>query len=208
MKSLTKENLIEYLKHSRNQADGTSKVPPNGKEVEELISYLRENGLDPIIVGSVAIVSHLRLTSQELKNQNFRHTVDVDFFVSKMLPNVPLGWRRDMQSIGVHSWISPTGGYVDFLIAGHRYPDNNQNPKEIGKDPESLKIGWPVADIVSLFQLKLNSYREKDILDLVALARKVSIPEKHLKMLKLNETQLNNLELIKLWIKQGIEDKG
>lgn len=204
MKKITKESLIEYLNHSRNQTSKDITVPPTGKEVEELVSYLKAQGLDPIIVGSVAVVGYLQLSNQELRKEKFRRTGDIDFFVSKALPNPPLGWRRDQASIGVTSWISPSGGYVDFLVAGHRFPDNNQNPKEIGKDPESIKDGWPIADLTSIFLLKLNSYREKDILDLVALAQKAGIPESNLRKQRLNETQSNNLELIQLWIKQGL----
>jgi hypothetical protein len=114
-------------------------------------------------------------------------------------PNPPNGWRRDGKSIGVISWISPMGGYVDFLIAGQNFPDNNKNLKKIGKDPESEKMGCPVADVLSVFLLKLNTYRNKDLQDLINLALKIGIP-KEIERQVLNPTQKDNLTIIKLWL--------
>lgn len=195
-KDFINKYLTAYLKHSRVESKGH--FPPTERETEELIIYLRHNGVDPIIVGSVAVVKHLNPTSDDLNKGKVRPTTDLDLFISSALPIPPPGWRRDLKSVGVISWISPSGGYVDFLVAGQRFPDN-QNPKKIGKDPESEKMGCPVADMVSIFQLKLNSYREKDTLDLVALARKIGIP-KNLDTYALNSLQRDNLTIVKLWI--------
>lgn len=80
--------------------------------------------------------------------------------------------------MGIISWIAPSGGYVDFLEANHIYPSGSQNPSEINKDPEPEHNGLPVADLISIFQMKLNSPREKDLFDLIALAKKLGIPKK------------------------------
>lgn len=112
---------------------------------------------------------------------------------------------EERRKIGLISWISPSGGYVDFLVAGHRFPDNNINPMKIGVDVKSMEAGCPIADVASLFQLKLNSFREKDLTDLVALARKVGIP-REIYRFKLNKTQQDNLTLVDLWIKSRPRD--
>lgn len=178
------------------QAMDVPHFPPIGKEIEELISYLKANGVDPIIVGAFAVIKHLKMNEREFQSKDLRATQDLDVFVSSALPNPPPGWRRDRNSIGVISWISPSGGYVDFLMANHVFPDNRKNPDKIGKDSDSNEL--PVADLVSLFQLKLNSHREKDLLDLVQLARKIGIP-KNIERHTLNSVQRENLELVKIW---------
>jgi hypothetical protein len=60
-----------------------------------------------------------------------------------------------------------------------------------------------IADINSIFLLKLNSFREKDLFDLVVLTHKVGIPENLNKKYSLNETQLHNLETVKMWLEHG-----
>lgn len=67
----------------------------------------------------------------------------------------------------------------------------------IEKDPESIKMGCPVADVMSIFLMKLNSFREKDSLDLLILARKLGIP-KNIERQSLNSTQKENLSLLKI----------
>jgi len=195
-------DVAAYLSNSRSKEN--MHIPPTSKEVEELISYLRSKDIDPIIVGSVALITHLKLNSQDLKDHN--PTKDLDLFISESplarLPPPPPGWSRDREAVGVVSWISPKGGYVDFLIAGHCFPGQSKIPKKITKDPEFEKMGCPVADICSLFILKLNSSREKDLLDLLSLSRKVGIP-KELKKHTLNEIQRENLSLLQLWLEHS-----
>lgn len=94
-----------YLRYSRMNsgnsqgsfvaAGETSHIPPNVQEVEDLIMYLRERGVEPIIVGSSAIAQHLKITELDIRNRSFRLTKDLDVFVSKDLPTPPNGWRRD-----------------------------------------------------------------------------------------------------------------
>ncbi len=168
--------------------------------------FLQEKGVNPVIVGSMALIKHLKPTYQELNDDEIRLTNDLDLFISQNnLPNPPIGWRRDLAACGVVSWIAPSGGYVDFLIAGHSFPDNTKNPKKIGIDPESEKMGCPTADLVSIYLLKLNSFREKDLFDILGLARKLGIP-KEIERVLLNSTQKDNLDIVKLWLSHdGIE---
>lgn len=188
--------ITEFLRRSRVKRERTEHIPPTGQEVEELISYLREKGVDPVVVGSLAVISHLDIASQSVVGP----TKDLDLFISEQLPDPPPRWRRDARSIGLISWISPSDGYVDFLVAEHRFPDNSRNLKTIAKDPRSEMMGWPFADLLSLFLLKLNSPRPKDFTDLLLLAKKVGIP-KDLERQRLDDQQRENLELIRLWIK-------
>lgn len=201
----------EFLRQSRNSTSNQGHIPPNLEEVNILIEYLSEKGLDPIIVGSVAVYTHLRkkrsypkisLVRQvdiaiELKEDvtSFGFTKDIDLFISKKLPPPPPCWKVDKASLGVPSWISPSNGYVDFLIAGHIFPDNSKNPMKIEKDAELLEMGCAIADLKSLFLLKLNSSRPKDFTDLLALAHIIGIPGK---LIPLNETQKENLELLEI----------
>ncbi len=120
MKINNEQSIVEYLNHVRKRKTNS---PPSAEEIETLISYLKTNGLDPIIVGALAVVSYLK-------------------------------------------------------------PSNNN---------------WPIADLTSPFLLKLNSFRDKDLFDLVVLANKVGIPHQ-LKNKTLNETQRNNLETVQLYL--------
>lgn len=183
------KSIIEYLNHARKSPN----CPPAVEEIQTLISYLRTNKLDPIIVGALAVVSYLQPVGEY-----FRQTEDVDIFITQSPPSPPPGWTRDRKSVGVPSWISPTGSHVDFLIAGHQFPDGSEVPKNIEKNRNATN-NWPIADLTSLFLLKLNSFRDKDLFDLVELANKVGIPDP-LKNRTLNETQRNNLETIRLYL--------
>lgn len=199
-KDFIKTYLSDFLRKSRDDLKNNAYIPPTGKEVEELIVYLQEKGVDPVIVGSLAVIKHLKQKGNDFDDNSLAKTKDIDVFVSSSLPAPPHGWRRSTESVGVISWISPTGGHVDFLIAEQRFPNNLKNPKKIGKDPESILMGCPVADLRSIFELKLNSDREKDLQDLLILARRLGIP-KDLQPSLLNQTQRDNLEIVTLWIK-------
>src|SRR5262249_36510929 len=120
-------------------------------------------------------------------------------FVSKEPSLPPLGWKQDKNSKEL-SWISPSGGYVDFVISGKTRKDGSKNMEKVGKDPESAAMGCPVADLQTVFVMKLNSDRGKDISDLLSLARRVGIPN-NLEKEELNSTQVKNLELVKQWVK-------
>lgn len=174
-------------------------IPPTSKELEQLISYLSEKDVDPVIIGSIAVIKHLKLTTEDIHARTFRPTQELDLLISKKLPDPPPGWHCNEEIREISSWISPTGGYVEFLMAQDMLPKNDK----IEKDPESIAMGCPVADLLTLFKLKLNSSREKDLADLMSLARRVGIPQevdKHL----WNDIQMKNLELLRLWAKLNL----
>ncbi len=172
-------------------------VPPAANEVEELIEYLRSARVSPVIVGSAAVLKHLNLNDQDI-DRDFRPTSDLDIFVRSQLPDPPPGWRQDPEAVGVVSWISPSGGYVDFMQGGMEFPSGAKYPTNVAVDEHSLSTSYPVAQVTDLFRLKLNSDRAKDLTDLLALARKVGVPSN---LGPLNEAQKQNLEVIKLWLK-------
>lgn len=175
-------------------------VPPTADEARGLIHYLQTKHVNAVIVGSVGVLHHLKDTPEE---NAFRPTVDLDLFVrvsDTILRKVgpPSGWRTDTQSIGVVSWISPTGGYVDFLTAGHVFPSGEKVPAHISADPTSDET-FPVAHALELFRLKLASMRAKDLTDLLTLAKARRDVPTPAELGHLNDMQRENLDLIRQW---------
>lgn len=195
-----KDEIRLYLSKSRSGCGQSSHKPPSEKELLDLIAYLQDKGLDPIIVGSVAIVKHLKLSSSTDHKNQFRITQDIDLYVNTSLPDLPRGWRRDIQSLGIISWISPSGGYVDFLEYGHKFPGSGQISVHVQKDTDSESVGLPLADLSSIFRLKLQSDRERDFADLLLLARKLGIPKDVERETKDGEA-LEKLAFIKKWLR-------
>lgn len=172
---------------------GKTHVPPTPDETKFLISYLRKLGLKPAIAGSVGILRHVGGDTRD-----FRPTVDLDVWVSKV-PAPPEGWRRDRESIGVDSWISPSGGYVDFLVGGHQFTDGYVTPSRIDYDPDSESTDYPVADWKTILKMKLSTMRSKDLSDCMALVRKMGVPSDK-ELGRLSQTQKENLGLIRQWV--------
>ena len=169
-------------------------TPPSDAEVRELITYLRQHRVNPVIVGSVGIFHHLTLAAHK-----FRPTVDLDIFTHAKLPPPPQGWRVDTASLGVTSWISPSGGLVDFLEPGHEFPNGNKNPSKVAIDPKAPK-DYPVAAVVELLKLKLNSYRAKDMTDAVELAKATGGVPPDSAFGRLNPAQKENLAMLRSWV--------
>jgi hypothetical protein len=177
--------------------DTDTHVPPTRDEAEFLVRYLRSHGSKPMIVGSVGVLYHLG----NVNTKKFRPTVDLDIWVTKV-PELPSGWRRDPEAIGLTSWISPSGGYVDFLIPGHEYPGGGRNPSRLDVSPETADTRYPVASWKSLMVLKLATHREKDLSDLMSLVRKLGKVPTEAELGKLNRIQRENLDLIRIWFEQ------
>jgi len=176
------------IKSFAETATGT--VPPSRDEVVELISYLNKYKLDPTIVGSAAVLLHV-------KDPNFRPTHDVDIHINKeALPPLLPGWRVDKEATGTLSWISPSGGYVDFLYPSYQFPSGEAMVK-IDKQKEGE---LPLADVASIFRMKLNSFRGRDFSDLAGIVRVIGHFPSEKELGKLNETQKENLEFLKQWI--------
>ena len=175
------------------ESETKTTTPPSDEEVRELIAYLRKFGVNPVIVGSVGIFHHLTLAAHK-----FRPTVDLDVFTHRKVPAPPPGWTKIKDSIGVESWRSPSGGVVDFLEKGHEFPGGSKNPSKVEIDPKS-PTDYPVAAVVELFKLKLNSMRSKDMTDAVALAKAVGGVPGDAAFGKLNRTQRENLNMLRIW---------
>ena len=150
-----------------------------------------------MIVGSIAVIRHLQLTIEDINARIFRPTQKLELFISQKLPAPPSGWQLNQSPVGLTSWISPTGGIVDFLTARDIFPGDLYS---VGKDPESVTMGCPVADVQTLFLIKLNSDKERDLLDLLLLACKLGIP-KDLDNLLWTLQQRKSLEFVRRWVK-------
>lgn len=196
--------LAEYLAESRMsnpflQESQRTCIPPTDEEVIALISYLLKFDEDLVILGSVAVIKHMKITREEIHSRFFRPAQKLELFVSKELPAPPNGWSSDRRFEGCGSWTSPRGGVVEFLTLEDIFPGADGNQK-IGKDPESVAVGCPLADVPTIFKINLNSDQERDLLDLLNLACKVGIPT-DLDALLWNPQQKKRLELVKLWLK-------
>jgi len=178
------------------ESEKTTHVPPDSRETRALMDWLKSQGVDAVIVGSVGVLHYVQ------DPKNYRPTVDLDLFVrlsekemAKIQP--PKGWARDKESPGVISWISPSGGYVDFLTAGHVFSDGAKNPKSIEADPSSKD--YPVAKAVELFRMKLKTMRDKDLSDAMSLARAIGGIPTDEELGDLTQTQEENLGLVRQW---------
>lgn len=171
-------------------------VPPTADETRDLMAYLRSKGLKPAIVGSVGILKHLGPNIDP--RIDFRPTVDLDVWVTKVPPPPP-GWRQDREAIGVASWISPSGGFVDFMQAGDELDAGVTVPHAIEYDKESATSDMPVAHQLTILKMKLNSYREKDLSDSIALIRAMGKMPSAAQLGKLTQTQRDNFDLISQW---------
>jgi len=167
--------------------------PPSKEETMFLLDYLKKQRLGPAISGSVGLLHHI---GGDVKS--FRPTYDLDIWVNKDPGAPPKGWRKDLESIGVVSWISPTGGYVDFMTPGHEFPGGAKTPRSVGID---TSFGYPVVRWLDLMRLKLNSMRAKDMTDLIALVRKIGKVPTAGELGSLNRTQRENLDMILQWFK-------
>lgn len=191
--------LGTYLRQCRVRGlseDADVHVPPTKDEVSSLIRYLRGQNLDPKIIGSVGILHHMGNVDVR---RDFRPTVDLDVFVSGDPGKPPPGWTRDPEAPGVISWISPTGGYVDFMTPGHEFPSGERGPKTVTTHEPSKDTDYPVAHAHELLKLKLNSMRSKDIADALALVRKLGYVPELSALGKLNPQQKDNYGLLKQW---------
>ena len=157
--------------------DIDSMKPPTPEEIRTLIDYLAKLKLSPMVAGSASAFHHIVVAfGAKAKGKNlsdlWRPTKDVDLWVSGKLPAPPAGWRRDMEAVGAPSWISPSGGYVDFLIKGDMFP-NGATTGTMTVSSDSPK-GVPVAGIFDVMRAKLGTSRMKDLSDVVDLLHVVN----------------------------------
>lgn len=175
-------------------------IPPSSEEIEELISYLLGKNTNPVIIGSIAVIKHLHVTKEDIIARRFRPTKKLELLVSQELLPLLTGWQLNKDSTKAVSWISPTGGIVDFFTLKDIFPEDIRDQNIIKKDAESVDMGCPIADVQTIFLIKLNSTEERDLLDLLMLVSRQGIP-KDLDKCLWTARQKKNLEFIKLWMK-------
>lgn len=185
-----------YLDQCRVLAltESETTVPPSPAETRVLVKYLFKMGLAPVIVGSVAVVHYLTGPVKASR----RPTKDLDMYVRTLPGAPPPGWKRDESSIGVTSWISPSGGYVDFLVAGDILATGDKIPSKVKLGPTSDR-GYPVIDVFDLIKMKISTQRGDDVMDAVRLVRSMGrIPDVK-ELGHLTREQQENWEYVRIW---------
>jgi hypothetical protein len=185
------DRIDEYLTVCRSQSvmeeihQFKPEKPPSADELRALIAYLTKNGLRPVVAGSASAFHHLALAfgssggGKSLANL-WRPTKDVDLWVTgtKRLPVPPTGWSRDPEAVGTDSWISPSGGVVDFIIGGTPFPSGVTAQHDVTISGNSLP-GIPVADIFWIIRSKLGTSRMKDLSDIIDLLHAIKANPKY-----------------------------
>ena len=192
------ERIAAYLAQCRvvSLHENETHVPPTGEETTGLIRHLRAAGSNPLVIGSVGVLNYLRHVDPKL---GFRPTVDLDLWVDSLPESRPHGWTIDLESIGVPSWVSPSGGHVDFLLPGQDMPSGTKTPSRLDPDPASAGSDFPVASWTSLLKLKLNSVREKDFADSIALVRAQGYVPTPQELGQMTRAQRENYEMLVQW---------
>jgi len=206
---LNKHQFIEkyfapYLEQSRRRNpfladDQFAAVPPSSQELEVLLTYLSKKGVDFIIGDTLAAIKHLKVTRQEIHDRVYRPISNIVLLVSPNLPRPPVNWRKIEEDSRKICWVSPSNGCVKFSQIG--------SIENIEQDPESKKAKCPVVGFRNLFKMKLKSEKERDLLDLMSLARVVGVPE-NIESRQLDENQVRTLHFVKLWLQTRSKDKG
>ena len=196
-------NVRDYLDgcHTRAVFEAAHlTTPPSGVQTDELFAYLRKFKLNPVVVGSAALVHHMGDDIGGQKASDVRPTLDLDVYVSGPLPEPPPGWKRCTRSPGVSRWISPSGGVVDFLQGGHAFPDGAKAQK-FGTVDVVLPGGvdYKVADQTGVWKYKLNTVRTKDLTDLALLGKARGVPSDK-ELGRLSADQRENLEHVRLLV--------
>jgi hypothetical protein len=195
-KYLAKFLAVSQILNPMSEVKGKTLFPPSSAEIEILIPFLQLQDLDPVIIGSIAVVKHLKITDQDIQQREFRPAHALEIFVIKSPQEIPEGWKICNEILDGLVWISPSGGFVIFSIMGTRLSDGSDYFPSIVKDLESVAMNCPVADVSTLFKMKLNSNLVKDLYDLMCLTRRVGIP-KNLEDVELNKMQAKNLDFLK-----------
>ena len=176
-----------------------SMIPPTSQELEELVIYFSEAGIYFIIGNTLAAIKHLKVTREDIQARVYRPISKVVLFTSQKLPPPPTKWQEIKNESEHTLWKSPEEGYVEFR--------HIENLSAIEQDPESIDAQCPVVEFTTLFKMKLKSTYERDLLDLLSLARVLGIPQE-LDFQKLSETQKKALNFINLWLKNRSNNGG
>lgn len=174
--------------------------PPTVIELVKIMSYLKLKNTAPLIIGSIAVIKHLHVTSEDIRARTYRLTNRVEIFLSGSLPPAPFGWKLKKDSCGLSTWISSFGSRVDFFSTKDFFSQECIEALHLTPDSESVEMGCPVADTSTLFSIKLQLFSPRDLYDLLLLSRKLGIP-KNLNKLLFTSRQKKNLTFIRRWIK-------
>lgn len=226
-----RNHFSQYLSECRSQSplldsDNYHTFPPSEQEISSLIEFLLSKNLDPIIVGSIAVIRYLDLPKQN--DQKYRLTSSLEILISSPLSSPLDSWKVKDSPSPIISWISPSGGKVDFFQVNDVFPIS-LTPYSVEKDKESVIAQCPIASPKSLLLLKLSSNEPRDMLDatllideigfprdleayfwtslqkenfqlIKALTKEIGIPE-GIRKKRLNQSQRENLSLLDLWLK-------
>lgn len=173
--------------------------PPTKEELEELMTYLIKNGREPVIIGSIATIKHLHITHADIQSRTYRLANKLELFLPHNLDKPLASWQVKKDSRGHIYWISPKNSVVELFNESNIFIGNNENKFHLEKDLESVDHGCPVADIATLFVIKLNNFGIRDLNDLLLLALKNGIPQ-NIDALLSNDKQKKNLTFIKKWV--------
>jgi hypothetical protein len=177
--------------------DQKAHIPPTSNEVKTLILYLQAHGMDPIIVGYLAAIKHLKITDIDIQSRLYRPAFALEIYLSSYPPPPPKNWKINNDFHEMIAWISPENGCVLFFIKEEKLPSDIL-VFDIQKDLESIEMGYPVADVTTLFKMKLKSNNTFDLYQLMCLVRKFDLP-KELNNMSLNKQEENNLDFLKRW---------
>ncbi len=211
MQNFIEKYFAAFLKESRIrnpfvESEQVIKIPPTAEELQKLISFLQENHLNPVIIGTLAVMKHLVVTTADIQNRIYRPIQTIDLLVSKLPKQLFNDWHLDKESLPRLCWISPSNGYVKFFNFKEEFPLDLENITESCKDHESALMNCPVLNVETLFRMKLNSKKERDIFDLMMLTRKLEIPQ-DIDLKLWNDTQRQKLEFLRHWAKIRLSEK-
>jgi hypothetical protein len=183
------------------EAEDQFDSPPTNVELATIMSYLNLKNTNPLIIGSIAVIKHLHVTSEDIRARTYRLTNRMEIFLSGVLPHPPFGWKLKKDSGELSTWISTLGSRVDFFSEKDLFSEECEKPLHLNPDSESVQMDCPVADTRTLFSIKLQLFSPRDLQDLLLLSRKLGIP-KNLNKLLSTSRQRKNLTFIMRWIKK------
>ena len=174
--------------------------PPTGEDLAAVMTYLKQRHADPLIIGSIAVIKHLLVTNEDIRRRIYRPTNRLEIIISGDLPPPPFGWSLKNNTKSPPTWVSPDGSRVDLFHGKDLFSEICEKLLTLNQDAESARMECPVADVKTLFFIKLELFSPRDLYDLLLLARKLGIPKK-LNDLLSTPRQRKNLMFIRHWIK-------
>ena len=137
-------------------------IPPTFGEAKEILKYLRDQELQPVIIGAAATY----VLDRRATPKTFRPGARLDIFLHSEEPGLPPEpWK--LGSSPTH-WLSETEGHLNLVLARSASPDGGRYPSQVSVAPES-DPRYPVAAIHDLIKLLLASMAMDNMPHVVAL---------------------------------------